>query len=77
MTAALIMWVIVAVLVIQGTILSLSGEWIWQLASADSRSENVGVEPIVVPELKFRGAERLIFGAYTIQRPRFAVSQPV
>src|ERR1700691_122204 len=48
MTAALIMWVIVAVLVIQGTILSLSGEWIWQLHP-----------PIAVP--KMSALNRLLY----------------
>jgi hypothetical protein len=32
------------------------------LAAADGRSENIGVHPIVVPELKFRDVQRHIFG---------------
>jgi hypothetical protein len=37
-------------------------------ASLNCRSENVGIEPIVVAELKFRDVERHIFGAHLVER---------
>ena len=38
------------------------------LATINCRSENVGVEPIVVAELKLRDVERHIFGADFVER---------
>jgi hypothetical protein len=42
------------------------------LASAYSRSENVGIEPIVVAELKFRDVQRHIFGRHFVERANYA-----
>ena len=42
------------------------------LTSAYRRSEHVGVEAIVIPELKFRDVDRHIFGAHLVERADYA-----
>jgi hypothetical protein len=67
-TFAFSMWTVAFVLIFQATILSLSGEWVWNfLASGYSRSENVGIEPIVVAELKFRDVQSHVFGTDLVE----------
>ncbi len=40
------------------------------LAPGNRFSENIGIEPIVVPELKFSNVQWHIFGAYFVETAR-------